>query len=227
MSRPQPRVSVERIGREGEPIVTIDDFTGDPERLAAMGEAAQYQPGGASYPGIRAPADPSYLDINRDLMMQVISRVFGFRETMACELSAFSLVTRAPEELNPLQRIPHYDDADAGVIAVMHYLRPADSGGTAFYRHNRTGFEAITPGRVNAYGKAQAQDAREYGDPPPGYHYGDNDRYTLIGEAKAAPDRMVLYRGRLLHSGVIPDAGVLSDDPAEGRLTVNMFLRGR
>ena len=37
----------------------------------------------------------------------------------------------------------------------------------------------------------------------------------------------LIYRGKLLHSGVIPDPGALTDDPAEARLTINMFLQGR
>ncbi|MFZ9395042.1 MAG: DUF6445 family protein [Erythrobacter sp.] len=34
------------------------------------------------------------------------------------------------------------------------------------------------------------------------------------------------YRGRQLHSGVIPEPAVLSPDPRKGRLTINMFIRG-
>lgn len=37
MNPPEATVTVERIGREGEPVVTIDNFTGQPERLRAMG----------------------------------------------------------------------------------------------------------------------------------------------------------------------------------------------
>jgi hypothetical protein len=37
---------------------------------------------------------------------------------------------------------------------------------------------------------------------------------------------LALYRGRQLHSGIIPDPARLSDNPASGRLTINMFLFG-
>ena len=37
----------------------------------------------------------------------------------------------------------------------------------------------------------------------------------------------VLYRGALLHSGIIPPDAVLSSDPRKGRLTANLFGRGR
>ncbi len=226
MILPDATVTVERLGREGEPLVIIDNFTGQPERLRAMGLAAQYHPAGVDYPGIRALADPSYLDLRRELMMQVMGRVFGLHRGITCEIAAFSLVTLAPEQLSVRQRIPHHDHSDAGRVAIMHYLDGPASGGTAFFRHRRTGFEAITPAREAAFAAALAEDEREYGPPPPGYPCGDSDAYEQIGAVEARPDRMALYRGRQLHSGIIPDPAALSADPAKGRLTVNMFLYG-
>lgn len=226
MTLPKAKVTLERIGHEGEPVVTIDGFTGDIERLRAMGNAATYEQAGVDYPGLRALGDPSYLDLRRNLMMQIVGRVFGCTRSIRCEVAAFSLVTRAQAELTQRQCIPHHDHSDAGRIAIMHYLLGPESGGTAFYRHRRTGFEAITPQREYAYAKALDEDQRDYGDPPRAYPYGDSDRYEMIGEVEARPDRMVLYRGRLLHSGVIPDPERLSTDPRQGRLTINMFLFG-
>ena len=227
MILPEATVTVERLGREGEPLVIIDNFTGQPQRLRAMGMAAQYHPAGVDYPGIRALADPSYLDLRRELMMQVMARVFGLARGISCEIAAFSLVTRAPEQLTPRQRIPHHDHSDAGRVAIMHYLDGPQSGGTAFFRHRRTGFEAITPAREAVFAAALAQDEREFGPPPPGYPHGDSDAYEQIGAVEARVDRMALYRGRQLHSGIIPDPAALSADPARGRLTVNMFLYGQ
>ena len=226
MILPEAKVTVERIGREGEPLVIIDNFTGQPERLRAMGTAAQYHPAGVDYPGRRALADPSYLDLRRDLMMQVMARVFGLTRAIQCEVAAFSLVTLPPEQLSPRQRIPHHDHSDAGRVAIMHYLGGPETGGTAFYRHRRTGFEAITPQREPAYAAALAEDEREFGPPPPEYPHGDSDCFEQIAAVEARVDRLALYRGRQLHSGIIPDPTALSDDPGTGRLTVNMFLFG-
>lgn len=226
MILPDASITVERLGREGEPLVIIDNFTGQPERLRQMGIAAQYHPAGVDYPGIRALADPSYLDLRRELMMQVMARVFGLTRGVQCEIAAFSLVTLPPEQLSARQRIPHHDHSDAGRVAIMHYLGGPESGGTAFYRHRRTGFEAITPAREAAYAAALADDAREFGPPPPGYPLGDSATYEQIGAVEARPDRLALYRGRQLHSGIIPDPARLSDNPASGRLTINMFLFG-
>jgi hypothetical protein len=43
---------------------------------------------------------------------------------------------------------------------------------------------------------------------------------------EAVPDRMLIYHGSLLHSGVIPPGMLLTEDPREGRLTANLFLLG-
>lgn len=208
-------------------MVQIDGFSGDPDSLLAAGRAATYGPAGAYYPGLRAPASPAYLDRRRDILAEIMRRVFGFREGMRVEAASYSLVTLAADALAPLQSVPHFDDTGPGVIAVMHYLLGPESGGTAFYRHRRTGFETITPDRKARYDAGFTQDERDFGPLPRRYYYGDSDRYELIGEIAAAPDRLILYRGRLLHSGVIPDPSALSEHPATGRLTINMFLQGR
>ena len=56
---------------------------------------------------------------------------------------------------------------------------------------------------------------------------GSNDFYDQIGLVEAAPDRVAIYHGNLLHSGVIPEGMVFNSDPAVGRLTANFFFRGR
>lgn len=228
MALPDPAVTIRQVGHEGEPLVVIDGFSGMVDTLLAGGRSRSYQQSGDNfYPGIRALVDPSYLDRRRGLLESVLNRVFGFTRGVELEMAAYSLVTTAEQSLTPLQRIPHYDDPGSDIIAVMHYLLPRESGGTAFYRHLRTGFEAITPEREQTYRKALVEDDREFGPAPPRYCHGDSERYEMIAEVVAHPDRMLLYHGRLLHSGVIPDPAALTDDPFKGRLTINMFLRGR
>lgn len=220
-------LTIHQFGNEREPVVQIDDYSGMVAELRAAACDVEYQSGGGAYPGLRAWARPDYLDRKRALMMEVMSKIFGFSKTLTLDASTYSLVTMSPEELSPFQRIPHYDHAEGKLVAVMHYLLGAETGGTAFYRHKRTGFETITPQREQTFHAARLQDEKEFGVPPAAYFYGDDDRYELIGEIEAKPDRLVLYRGRMLHSGVIPDPSLLTDDPATGRLTINMFLRGQ
>lgn len=226
MELPEANIDVRRMGREGEPLVVIDNFSGLADELLEAGRNAEYQAAGASYPGLRSWADPSYLDRRRELMMQVLQSVFGFTRGVKLDVSTFSLVTLREEELAPRQRVPHYDHSAGEIIAIMHYLLGPETGGTAFYRHRRTGFETITPEREDTYNAALAQDEREYGMPAARYFHGNSEWFELIDEIEAKRDRLVLYRGRQLHSGVIPDPAALTADPRQGRLTINMFLQG-
>lgn len=62
---------------------------------------------------------------------------------------------------------------------------------------------------------------------PEHYCHGDNTWFEMIDKVEAQPDRLVLYRGRQLHSDVIPDPSKLSAVPEIGRLTINMVLIGQ
>ena len=216
---------VERFGREREPIVVIDEFSGRIAELAAAGRRARYAPV-SGYPGLRSPIDPSYLALGEPLLGRLLAEHYSLTKRFRAESCSFSVVSIATEDLAPAQRRPHYDAPQANLIAMVHYTQGPATGGTAFYRHRRTGFETITPPRVAAYDAAVRADDAELGPLPPGYCHGDSARYELIGEVEARPDRLVVYRGRQLHSGVIPSPPTRATTPAEARLTINTFLIG-
>lgn len=217
-----PVVTVERIGREREPVVVIDDFTGQIDELATAGRAASYQLQ-ANFPGLRSPADATYLEPVQPLLQSILARVFGVSQAVieACD---YSVVSIAPDALQTAQRIPHYDDPTGRVLALLHYTQGPESGGTSFYRHRRTGFETMSDARLPAYREALAADEREFGPIAPGYIAGDTERFECIHRVEARGDRAILYRGRTLHSGVIPRAPDPARAPATGRLTINTFF---
>jgi hypothetical protein len=62
--------------------------------------------------------------------------------------------------------------------------------------------------------------------PDPAYMSGSDAFFEQIGRVDAVPDRLIIYHGSLLHSGVIPRGMTFSADPREGRLTANFFIRG-
>ncbi|MGY0650046.1 MAG: DUF6445 family protein, partial [Paraglaciecola chathamensis] len=50
------------------------------------------------------------------------------------------------------------------------------------------------------------------------------EQFTLYDQVDYRPNRLVIYPGNLLHSGlIIPDRDI-SADPTEGRLTANIFI---
>ena len=140
---------------------------------------------------------------------------------LSVEASYFSIVTTPPGDLTLFQRVPHTDGLDEGRVAVMHYLSEED-GGTAFFRHRSTGYERVTEDRHAPYDRALRADLDEHGEPT-GYRRGSDAVFEEVFRVNAAPGRLAIYTGTLLHSGVVPD-GDLPADPARGRLTVNTFL---
>lgn len=219
-----------RHGREKEAVIIIDDFTSHFDAIVdAVGEA-KFRKAAAGYPGIRAPMSAKYLAERGALLSTIVQDIFGFTRGIKCENCDYSMVTTLPQDLEPAQRIPHYDTPNDNILAFMHYVadhrdRPdGDKGGTAFYRHKSTDFETVSPEREAQYSAALIQEAREMGLPKPAYIYGDSDRFEMIGEIEARPNRFILYRGRTLHSGCISASANFSPDPQIGRLTINGFL---
>ena len=58
-----------------------------------------------------------------------------------------------------------------------------------------------------------------------GYTGSGDEAYEQIGAVRSVPGRVAIYRGGLLHSGMIPPTMSFSEDPREGRLTLNVFMR--
>ena len=114
---------------------------------------------------------------------------------------------------------------DPKYYALLHYLRVPAGSGTAFYRQRSTAIERVTELNVSTFiPVAQVQAAQlPVGS---GYIAGSDEFFEQIGAVEAVPDRLIIYQGSLLHSGIIPDDMTFSADPREGRLTANIFVRG-
>jgi len=59
---------------------------------------------------------------------------------------------------------------------------------------------------------------------PPRYMTESNEIAELICTVPPRFNRFVFYSGDLPHSGAITAPELLSDDPAKGRLTLNLFF---
>lgn len=222
-----------RFGHSQNPVVVIDEFSGDSEAVAALADAvAPFPPiEGHYFPGRRriitkADAEAhAYLQQACRAAAPFIGGAFQVKEFELAE-GSFSIVTVKPAELVPIQRMPHYDSPEQNIFAMLHYLRVPPGSGTAFYRHRATAIERVTRANVGRFAPiARAEGMRLAEDS--GYMHGPDEFYDQIGAVEAVPDRMIIYHGSLLHSGIIPPGMNFSADPREGRLTANFFLRGR
>jgi hypothetical protein len=224
-------VSLERIGLESEPVLIVEDVLRAPDALidyaaSEVSFAPAWGPRGG-YPGIRAPAPLNYVETLVRSLDPVMEKAFGLAGVALARAECnFSLVTQPPDALAPLQRIPHVDTTDPLQFALLHYLCPPGFGGTAFYRHLATGFEALTSGRVPAYEAARERELAEL-EGSPAYITGDTPHYTQTAAFEAGFNRLIVYRSRILHSGQIHAPAALAADPRRGRLTANIFLNYR
>ncbi len=219
-----PSVTILRHGHEQQAVAVIDNFVPRAERLVDDAAHREFTTIGPYYPGVRAPADPNYLTPARLLLEDILREVFSHKQGARLVECNYSLVTTAPERLQPIQRLPHFDTTEPGRIALLHYLCGPDMGGTAFYRHRATGYETVTAERFDTYRSTLHKEADHMGLPPARYFAGDTAQFEQIAIHEARFNRAIIYRGINLHSGFIPETLTYSANPKAGRLTVNTFL---
>lgn len=215
------RVTVRAIGRDAQPLIVIDDFAPDPDALRAAAVAATFEPAPHHYPGIRAPLPFDYWTWAQPIVDGALADACGVGPVRVVDAS-FSIVATPPADLSVRQRLPHCDAFGPERWALLHYLSPHD-GGTAFYRHRSTGYETIDEARAPIFfGQLDAE--LRHGGAPTGYIAGDTPLFERTALAEPRPNRALLYRSFVLHSGAIGPDAPLSPDPAIGRLTVTGFL---
>ncbi len=207
--------------------MVIDDFTGEVgavvEAAAALAPFPELRHN--YYPGLRRvirTADTSAYAMIERLLEQAAPFVGGGFDVDGFDLieASFSLVTKAPEALTPPQRAPHFDSTDPNYLAVLLYLSDTPGTGTAFYRQRATGIENVDEDNVARFVAAARAAA-----PGRGYIRNSDAHYEQVGRVEGVPDRLIIYRGSLLHSGIIPSEMNFSADPRQGRLTANIFIR--
>lgn len=223
------RASAKRylIGREREPLLQIDDLLLAPDSLVEFAAtdahfAPAYGPDGG-YPGIRADAPLDYVDAVVLALDPVVRAAFGLGNVRLGRAEcSLSLVTLPSDSLVASQRAPHTDTTYPLQFAFLHYLCPSSFGGTAFYRHRQTGFETLTPERLDAYHSVRRREEAE--ESATGYIVSDTEHFEQVAAIAAKPNRLVVYRSRLLHSGLVAPGAQLPADPRSGRLTGNIFV---
>lgn len=225
---------VEEIGVERNRVLVVDDFMTEPKAL--IDQASAMAPFKAErdnyYPGLRrfitSSDGEAGMHVERSLhaLAPLMGQVFGIHAYQILRAS-FCLVTKRPEELGFWQRLPHIDQADPGYFALLHFLSPTPQGGTNFFRHRRTGFERISPDREPVYAEARKAELMANG-PPPVRFFNDSDLdFERTARFEGKFNRLLIYRGSLLHSGYIPSDFPYSSDPQKGRLTCNIFIQAQ
>ena len=226
------KLELRHLGTSQSPVVVIDGFSGSLEHVLEIAEElAPYPRHTNYYPGLRRiftaadTAANAYVEETCERAAQFIADAFDIDVFDLVEAS-FSMVTLEPTELIPAQRVPHFDTTNQKDLALLHYLRALPNTGTAFYRQRATGIERVTELNVTVYIPVAEVQIPQL-PAGSGYFHGSDEFYEQIGAVEAVPDRLIIFQGSLLHSGIIPPDMPLTSDPRHGRLTGNIFVRGR
>ena len=211
-------------------VIVIENLLQNPQTLMDFAVKNNFEPyprtaSGKGYPGVRLTPPSEYSLAITEFIKPLIQREFGVAEDLEMRKSecAISLMTLKPEELGVVQRLPHFDTSNINQFAVLLYLCNHKHGGTAFYRHNKTGLEFITPQTCDHYLNTFYAELDKQ-EPPLEYFADSDEQFTKLGFLPAAVNRMVIYRSCVLHSPYIDPAISIDANPSTGRLTVNTFV---
>jgi len=222
---PEMRVQRLAIGREGAPLLVVDNAVGNPGDLVELAATKMFTATPYAYPGTRARAPLSYQHFILATLRPDIDAAFGLAgRSLHFTECHFSIVTTPADELTYLQRIPHTDSYVNDELAMIHYLFRADHGGTAFYRHRATGYEYIDMGRQASYSSHTALEKAGPNSPPAAYINGDTPLYERIASLDGVFNRLLMYRRTSLHSAAIAPGFIPDPNPRTGRLSINGFI---
>lgn len=219
------RVQLRRIGEERQPLLIVDDVLDDPRAMVDAARSANYYaPPHTHYPGLNAPLPEAYYRTVVAALRGPIEAAFGLsRAAYLNYFGFFALATTRARDAEPIQKIPHHDAPDPDRLAMVHYLCRPPYRGTGFFRHRATGFESVDPARHAAYVAAAQAQLAQAGDGPAAYAGQDMAHYEMIGQAELVFNRLIVYRGHVLHSALL-DLEPGGADPGRGRLTANGFI---
>ncbi|MES2826175.1 MAG: DUF6445 family protein [Pseudomonadota bacterium] len=215
-----------RVGNEQQEVLLVDSFL---QGSLALKEYAiqknEFARADSFYPGVRMEVPQEYTIALVKTLGFFMEQFFQLEvRQIKSAVSKFSIVTTAPNDLNLLQRIPHFDSPSRKGLAVLHYLQSIPSMGTSLYRHIPTNFEYVDEQRYSGY-MANIQERFPTEDKyPEGYINGSTDQFEEVMSFDAVFNRLLMYRGTSLHSGKIGKDYNFDPSPATGRLTLTSFL---
>lgn len=234
-------VEVQSFGN-GRRVFVIDNFYRDPDRIRAiaLGLGDETWVPRRAFPGLEAsvPADTSELFAR-------ISRILALGDLTGESVGrvVFSALTKLGADLPPptTQR-PHFD-GHSEIAGLVYLNEPTDCrGGTAFYRHKRSGLEAW-PDDPDVVEVASALNLHSQGAPlfvskfallqhifdlseplGTGLITDSNSAWELTNLVEMRYNRAVFYSTHLFHSAYVR-SGDFGVRPTERRLTQTLFLR--
>ena len=215
-----------RVGNEQQEVLLVDSFLQGSLALKELAiQRNEFAKADSFYPGVRMQAPQEYTFALLKNLGFFIEQFFQLEvRQIKSVASKFSIVTTSPDDLDLLQRVPHFDSPSRKGLAFVHYLQSIPSMGTSLYRHIPTNFEYVDEQRYSSY-MANIEERFPTEDKyPEGYINGSTDQFEEILSFDAVFNRLLMYRGTSLHSGKIGKDYNFDPSPATGRLTLTSFF---
>ena len=221
------QTKIYNVGAEKSQVLAVDNVFDEIELLNNHARNfAKFEHRKANlYPGVQAQMFGEFGQVFLNYAQSLIEIHYPDLATLKCNpLAAFySFVSSPAKQLSFRQTIPHYDHNSANSFAVMLYMAPGQFGGTGFFKQDGTLFETISSNRETEFLQSlkinRKKDTSDFQ-----YCTGTGSGFTLIDSVNYQQNRMLIYPGNLLHSGLIHESRDVHDNVMHARLTANIFI---
>jgi hypothetical protein len=210
-------------------VLVIDDLLQNPEEVVHFAKhSAYFNPVGADgscYPGIRDVMPAPYARALMSVIQPLVAKHYFCNAALdtITPMTKLSLVTLKPEQLRDSQRVPHVDCDSNNEFALLHYFCSEIHGGTSLYRYKPSGQVQVENDYVSTMKQITAT-AMKRPDEHQGYLNGDTSVFERAIQVKAKFNRLVLFKGNLLHCADINSTQSYSDNISEARLSIASFM---
>ena len=208
----KPKIDYRTIGDTKIPLVVVDNFYQNPNTVRDFALSLPYTK--SKYVCLNSPGERVNLELDIRIIRDVTYKLMRLQTSNIKPNPAAVTFNKmnGGEKLEALQINPHVDDINNLNTAMIVYLNKPNEceGGTAFYRHKRTGLEIC---------KTQEQVASTFDDFPKltRTEYDDfitesNDEWELIDMVKMKYNRMIVYPPNVFHSAYLTKDNFLEYD---------------
>ncbi|KZN48472.1 DUF6445 family protein [Pseudoalteromonas luteoviolacea] len=217
------------VPETSECVVIVDDLLVNPESLLDFAQNTAYfhKEGacGTFYPGKRDLMPNFYVAAIEKFVNESIKPIFKTFSSIQLSKSFMSLTTLEPTDLQIQQKMPHVDTGLNDEFASVHYLCGKEHGGTSIYKYlpeNKVQFFNNDVAII----KSMIEQVEKHKDEHSGYITGTTSLFEPVIKIEAKVNRLVFYKGNLLHSANLDNPLSYCKDKRKGRLTIASFYKG-
>lgn len=198
------KIDYRTIGDTEIPLVVVDNFYENPDMVRDLALSLPYTT--SQYVCNHSPGERVRMSLDIRVIRNITYHLLKLPEwkLKPTTLQVIFNKMRGDAKLEAIQTNPHIDGVDMLNAAMVLYLNKPEEcvGGTAFYRHKKTGFEILntqdqfTSTFNNDRGKLTRNDYTDFVTE-------SNEEWELIDMIEMKYNRMVIYPPNVFHSAYL------------------------